>query len=650
MSEGIQGTPVELAQAYLAAIVEATDDAIVGLSLDGLITSWNRGAERLFGYSPDEIVGQPITRLVPPERAIDELTYLARIADGERLHHFETQRVTADGRRIDVSLTVSPIFDDAGAIVGASKILRDVSDRRTADLTLQRSEAEFRALVENSPDIIARFDADLRHLYVSPSIVTVADRPQHEFLGRTNRELGMPEALCERWEAAIKAAFRDATVQTLEFSFPTTMGVRYFNARLVPEHDGHGRVRSVVGVTRDISEHFRAELQVRAMNETLEQRVAQRTAELRQLSRQLVLAEQSERRRLSMLLHDDLQQLLVAACMRMDLLTERLRGSYHEDAVRRVMELLQQSIESSRSLSHELSPPILYDSGLCATLPWLARIMRERHGLDVTVDVDPDAEPGDEETRISLFLSARELLFNVVKHARVNAAYMSLEHTSDGFLRMVVADDGEGFDPSAMNQACEDSFGLFSLRERIQFLGGHLDIDSAPSRGTRVTVELPAPEPVEPGTTTGTVRKWDAGEPVGLRSRSGQSAIRVLLADDHRILREGVVGILAEHADITVVAEAADGVEALEFAQRHRPDVIVMDVTMPRMNGVEATRRVTEQLPGIVVLGLTMHDSPDMAQAMKDAGAREVLVKDGPSDALIRAIRAAVPAGRRAAD
>jgi PAS domain S-box-containing protein len=484
----------EAAQAFLAAIVESSEDAIISMEQDGTVTSWNRGAERVYGHDAADMVGQSIMRIVPPERADEELVMLERISRGERTDHYDTQRIKRDGSLIDVSITVSPVFDASGRIIGVSKVARDISARKAGEAALHRREEEFRALVEHSPDIITRFDRDMRHLYINPSVFNVTGRQPGAFIGRTSREMDMPPALCDQWEAAIAAAFATGEAQSVEFAYEATKGRRYFHGRLVPEFDVHGHMKSVLGVARDITDHQRAEQHVRSVNETLEQRVAQRTAQLRQLSRQLVLAEQSERRRLSMLLHDDLQQLLVAACMRMDLLTERLRDTAHEEAVRRVMELLQQSIDSSRSLSHELSPPILYDSGLCATLPWFARVMEERHGLAVAVETDPDAEPADEETRISLFLSARELLFNVVKHADVREARLWLWRSRDGLLRLAVEDDGAGFDATRLDGEERHSFGLFSLRERIQFMGGKLSIDSAPGRGTRVDITIPVAE------------------------------------------------------------------------------------------------------------------------------------------------------------
>ena len=140
----------ELARAHLAAIVDSSEDAIVSKTLQGIILSWNTGAERLFGYSSSEAVGQPITILIPPERIDEEGEILSRIARGERIEHFETVRVTKDGRRLDVSLTVSPIRDVSGEIIGVSKIARDITDRRLAEQALReadRKKDEFIALL-----------------------------------------------------------------------------------------------------------------------------------------------------------------------------------------------------------------------------------------------------------------------------------------------------------------------------------------------------------------------------------------------------------------------------------------------------------------------------------------------------------------------
>ena len=123
----------EESQSRLAAIVESSDDAIISKTLDGVIRSWNAGAERIFGYTAEEAVGRPITLIIPPERLDEERTILERLRRGERVEHFETVRVAKDGRRLDISLTVSPVRDDEGRVIGASKVARDITERKRAE-------------------------------------------------------------------------------------------------------------------------------------------------------------------------------------------------------------------------------------------------------------------------------------------------------------------------------------------------------------------------------------------------------------------------------------------------------------------------------------------------------------------------------------
>src|SRR4029077_7382446 len=126
------------------AIVESSEDAIIGKDLDGIVTDWNKGAERLYGYSADEVIGKPISLLFTPHRANEFAEIMEKIKRGERVNHFETERQKKDGIRVEVSLTVSPIIDTEGRIVGASAIARDITERKRTEEALRKSEERFR--------------------------------------------------------------------------------------------------------------------------------------------------------------------------------------------------------------------------------------------------------------------------------------------------------------------------------------------------------------------------------------------------------------------------------------------------------------------------------------------------------------------------
>ncbi len=387
--------------------------------------------------------------------------------------------------------------------------------------------------------------------------------------------------------------------------------------------------------------------QVRALNDTLEQRVArgvahaeQRATQLRHLASQLTHAEQRERRRMAQLLHDHLQQYLVGARLKLGMVRHRVDEPEISDLLNQVDELLKTSIEASRSLSIELSPPILYEAGLAAALDWLARQCREKHGLDVSVEADPAAQPADETMKVALFHAVRELLFNVVKHAGVAEASVHLCRLNDQRIEIAVSDQGAGFDLGRLRSTGAGAgFGLFSLQERLSVLGVGTRIESAPGRGTCVRLEAP----VTAGPAAAAQESAGSPEPplrIAKAEPEPQGRIRVLLADDHKIVREGLVGILSDEPDMVVVGQAEDGRAAIEMARELNPDAIIMDVSMPRLNGIEATRVLAAAMPHVRIIGLSAHEEEDMAMSLIRAGASAFLSKGGPAQDLIAIIRA----------
>ena len=388
-------------------------------------------------------------------------------------------------------------------------------------------------------------------------------------------------------------------------------------------------------------------------------RLEQRAAQLSVLASQLAQAEQRERRRLARLLHDHLQQLLAAAKMRVSVLRQGPSpNSSH--LIEQVDDLLGESIAASRSLTAQLSPPLLYDGGLAPALEWLARRMHEEHGLEVEVAFDRAAEPGADDLRAFLFQAARELLFNVVKHAGVKHARVevALERQAqadepDDMIRVTISDLGAGFDADILKSETQlsERFGLFGIGERIAVIDGRLDVESEPGRGTSISLIVPrgvARDPARPAElgVEHALPAAPSARALRLVRPGGGPRIRVLVADDHQILRKGMVILLQEHLDLEIVGEASDGREAVRLADELRPDVIIMDVSMPHLSGIEATRQIVAQMPDVVVIGMSMHEEEAMASAMRSAGAALYLTKGGPSDALLAAIRSApVPRG-----
>jgi DNA-binding NarL/FixJ family response regulator/anti-sigma regulatory factor (Ser/Thr protein kinase) len=307
-----------------------------------------------------------------------------------------------------------------------------------------------------------------------------------------------------------------------------------------------------------------------------------------------------------------------------------------------ISDLISDSIETSRSLTAELSPPILRVGGLVPALEWLAGWMQEKQGLAVRVEAQGRVGLMAEDVTALLFQATRELLFNVVKHAGVKAARVQV-HRLDGRVHVIVADEGAGFDPAQLRAVGGPSagFGLFSIRERLDLLGGRMEIHSAPGRGSRFTLVAPASAPTSQEARDDRPPQASVVISVpGEAAAARESRIRVVLVDDHIVMRQGLSMLLRGQPDIAVVGEASDGESAVGLVRQLRPDVVLMDVSLPGMNGIEATRIIRAEMPAVHVIGLSMFEGPGREDSMREAGAVSYLAKSGPSLAVVAAIRA----------
>ncbi len=241
-------------------------------------------------------------------------------------------------------------------------------------------------------------------------------------------------------------------------------------------------------LTRREEELRQSQEQLAAMNQTLEERVLERTAQVRTLAGELSQAEHRERERLAAILHDDLQQVLAAARMRVQMAATAPDGP--AEALERADEYLAEAIDQCRCLAVEMSPKVVSERGLGGALVWLGEHMHERHGLNVEVTVSGDIDHHDPDVETSIFRAVRELLFNVTKHANVDHARLCATRRDDGSLCITVRDSGQGFDPEAV-EACDSGFGLGSVRSHTEILGGSCVVSSQPGEGTRATLLLP---------------------------------------------------------------------------------------------------------------------------------------------------------------
>ncbi len=511
----------------------------------------------------------------------------------------------------------------------------DLSEQRRSEERLRQSFELLTTIIEQSRDAIYLKDPRGRYLLANAAAARMLGRSPGDLHGRQDDDL-LPGDRARRLAAVERRILRSGRGLTREEVFEVEGRGRTYSVARIPYHDERGRIVGLIGIARDITHLKQAEEDLVDLNRTLERRAEQ----LRAMSTSLIEAEDRERRRIAELVHDELQQLLVGARFNLQSLRGRtgLTGET-EQVLERIDSLLAETLGTSRTLVAEISPPVLYEVGICAALELLVRRKREKYGLEVTLDCPEEPSELPEPVRVLLFKAVRELLLNVVKHSGAARARVGVALREDE-LELTVADEGRGFDPTGVRAGggSEGGFGLFSLSERLELMRGRLEIESAPGRGARVRIVVP----LEAGAAAGVAARRgqaEGAQPGPRPEGDGGDRIRVLLVDDHAVMRQGLGLLLEDEDDLEVVGEAANGQQAVALTGRLRPDVVVMDVGMPVMGGIEATERIRADWPEVRVVGLSMHDEGDMAARMLAAGASAYLNKAGPAEALLAAIR-----------
>lgn len=353
--------------------------------------------------------------------------------------------------------------------------------------------------------------ADLRNLLASSEIATICLQRDYRIKWFT------PEAgaICNMADTDIGSDIRtfsadnlgDGLINDTDFVLntliPKPRELHFFRGawylrRILPYRTGADRVSGVVITYTDITEARKAAEATaaaqKALASSLEARVRERTTQLRMLTAELALTEERERRLLAQDLHDGLGQILAILKIKLTSIKESERRGTLRKSLKEIENLIDQSNQSVRSLMLQLSPPVLQALGLVPALEWLAEEMERGYGLTVQIASDGAQIALKEPAKTTIFRAVRELLINVSKHAGCKTAQVDCRRIADS-LRISVIDQGDGFsyDESRVPQPGDSGFGLISIRDRIEFIGGDMHIDTAPGHGTRVTIAFPAP-------------------------------------------------------------------------------------------------------------------------------------------------------------
>jgi PAS domain S-box-containing protein len=685
------------AQARLAAIIHSSDDAIISKTLEGTITSWNPGAQKLFGYSAEEALGKPMTMLIPPERVHEEHEILARISRGEATEHSETVRVRKDGTPIDVSVTISPVRNDRGELTGASKIARDITERKHAELRLRAQLAKLDLLGRTTRAIGER--QDLRSI-LQVAIRSLEDDLQIDFgcvclyepaqriwnvacVGAKSQALALQLAIPEQARIEIdqnglSRCLRgqlvhepDITQSTFPFTrrladaglaslvaAPLMVESRVFGLVLAAGRQSGQFTSSDCEFLRQLSEHLALALHQAELYGAL-----QRAYEDLRQTQQSVM-QQERLRALGQMasgIAHDINNALAPAALYSQSLLER-DASLSPEArsnlvvIQRAIDDVANTVARMKEFYHRHEPQLAHRSvDLNRVLQQVIDLTRARwstmpqeRGIVIRTQIIPAA---DLPALLGAAGEIRDALTNLVLNAvdampQGGTLTLRTYVSEPNQVHVEVTDTGVGMDEATRTRCLEPFFttkgergtglGLAMVYGMLERHGGEIQIESEPGAGTSIRLMFPrAPSAALGASDSGVFPALAPSRP-----------LRILFVDDDPIMLMSMRDILEQDGHVVVVADGGQrGIEAFRAAQERGEGfaVVITDLGMPQVDGRTVAAAVKSAAPGVAVILLTGWGHRLLAENDLPPGVDRVLSKPPKLAALRLALAELVP-------
>ena len=619
----------------LAAIVQSADVAVIGKTLEGVITSWNKGAETIYGYTEDEVVGESITTLVPPGHNDEVREILDKIRNEEPVEHYETLRRRKDGKDIFMSLTISPIFDTRGKVIAASTIGQEVTERKLAEEKMRNDEERFRLIAENLGDMIAVLDLEGRRIYNSPSYTSILGDPE-SLKGTDGFQEIHPDDVV-RVKQVFQDTVRTGTGQRIEYRFLRKDGAEsIIDSKGSVIRDGDGTISSVVVVSRDVTEEKRLAAQFLR---------AQRMDSIGTLAGGIA---------------HDLNNVLTPIMMAIEVLRSKVSDPLGlsildtvETSARRGADIVRQVLAFGRGvkgdrilvqLKHVVKEVVKIAGG---TLPKSIRIKTDLPRDLWTVSADPTQM---HQVLLNMMVNARDAMpgGGTLKIAAENITLdesCSSMHSGakpGPYICIVITDTGTGIPADIREKIFEPFFttkeigrgtglGLSTTLAIVKSHGGFINLDSEMDKGTTFRIYIPA---------TGTVSgEAEASEEAALPEGNGEL---VLVIDDEAAIREITKETLQAYGYRAITA--SDGAEGVAIFAENKKDIdaVITDMMMPVMDGTAVILALKRIRPDAKIIAASGFTAGEQIKKPSDSDIQAFLTKPYTAEELLKALAGAL--------